>query len=71
MDALPKSVKHVTVLDKTREDGGVGNPLYLDAFTTIKNSRPDVIVIQGVYGIASKPFTPEMIVAIFNNMKKS
>jgi pyruvate-ferredoxin/flavodoxin oxidoreductase len=70
LDSLPKTVKHVTVLDKTREDGGVGNPLYLDSFTTIKTARPDVHVYQGIYGIASKPFTPEMIVAIFNNMKK-
>jgi len=55
---MPKTVKKVCVLDKTREEGGVGNPLYLDVLATLNRARPDIKIIAGVYGIASKNFTP-------------
>jgi len=64
---LPESVKRVSVLDKTREDGGVGNPLYLDCLATLTKHRPGVKVIGGCYGLASKNFTPDMIKAVFDN----
>ena len=42
---MPKTVKKVCVLDKTREEGGVGNPLYLDVLATLNRARPDIKVI--------------------------
>lgn len=65
--ALPKSVKRISVLDKTREDGGVGNPLYLDCLASITKARPGTQILSGSYGLASKSFTPEMIKAIYDN----
>lgn len=69
VDLLPKSVKRLCVLDKTREEGGVGNPLYLDVLATLNKTRPDVEIFAGVYGIASKNFTPDMIGSVFDNLK--
>ena len=43
--------------------------MYLDVLATIKTARPEVEVYGGVYGLASKPFTPPMIKAIYDNMK--
>lgn len=44
LEALPKSIKKICVLDKTREEGGVGNPLYLDTLATLNRARPDIKV---------------------------
>lgn len=68
MDAIPKSAKKITILDKTREETSK-NPFYLDCFQTIKTYRPELEVLGGCYGLASKPFTPNMIRAIYDNMK--
>jgi len=58
--ALPKSVKRIAVLDRTKESGAIGEPLYLDVKAVISN----VEIIRGRYGLSSKEFTPAMVKAI-------
>lgn len=60
---LPKTVKTITVLDRTKENGAVGDPLYLDIAAVIK----DKTILAGRYGLSSKEFTPDMVAAIFAN----
>ena len=68
-EALPKSVKRVTVLDRTKEPGSIGEPLYLDVVAAIENK--DVRVIGGRYGLSSKEFTPSMVLAIYKHAKNN
>ncbi|GGD23258.1 4Fe-4S binding protein [Hyunsoonleella pacifica] len=73
--ALPKSVKSIAVLDRTKEPGSAGEPLYLDVLKSIseafQNNQLAIFpkVIGGRYGLSSKEFTPAMVNAIFNNLK--
>lgn len=68
-DALPKSVTRVAVLDRTREGGSQGEPLYLDICTSLMHEgRGNVFVAGGRYGLGSKDFTPRMVNAVINNM---
>lgn len=60
LEVLPKTVKKVAVLDKCREETSY-NPLHLDCLACLKVHRPDVEVYGGTYGLASKPFTPNMV----------
>ena len=68
--ALPKSVKRIAVLDRTKEPGATGDPLFLDVMTTLmenwSGSMP--VVTSGRYGLSSKEFTPSMVKAIFDNL---
>ncbi len=68
-EALPKSVKRLTVLDRTKEPGSIGEPLYLDVVAAIENK--DVRVIGGRYGLSSKEFTPSMILAIYKHAENN
>ena len=68
VDALPKTVKHVTVLDRTKEPGSLGEPLYLDVVAALKEKGVKANVLCGRYGLGSKEFTPTMVNAIFDNM---
>lgn len=68
-EALPKSVKRVTVLDRTKEPGSIGEPLYLDVVAAIENK--DVRVIGGRYGLSSKEFTPSMVFAIYKHAENN
>ena len=73
--ALPKSIKSIAVLDRTKEPGSVGEPLYHDVVTTLFENQailPFAIprIIGGRYGLSSKEFTPSMIIAIFNELSK-
>lgn len=68
-EALPKSVKHITVLDRTKEPGSIGEPLYLDVVAALENK--DVRVIGGRYGLSSKEFTPSMILAIYKHSENN
>lgn len=61
--ALPQTVKTITVLDRTKENGAVGDPLYLDIASVIR----DKTIIAGRYGLSSKEFTPDMVATIFDN----
>jgi len=67
--AIPESVKKIAVLDRTKEPGSIGEPLYQDVVTAYfeKESRP--VIIAGRYGLASKDFTPAQIISIYNNLK--
>ncbi|MBZ4672958.1 MAG: pyruvate:ferredoxin oxidoreductase [Deferribacteraceae bacterium] len=74
--ALPKSVSKIAVLDRTKEPGGLGEPLYLDVRTAIGEAMQKKmvkfdrypIIIGGRYGLGSKEFTPAMVKAVFDNL---
>ena len=69
--AIPETVKQITVLDRTKEPGAMGEPLYLDVVAALKGTKFDSIpVFTGRYGLASKDTTPAQIVAIYNNKTK-
>jgi pyruvate-ferredoxin/flavodoxin oxidoreductase len=71
MRVLPKSVKKIAVLDRTKEPGSVGEPLYLDiksVLATEKGAKAP-LVVGGRYGLSSKDTTPAQIVAVFDNLK--
>ena len=69
--SLPKSVKSVAVLDRTKEPGAGGEPLYLDVVNALAESgRTDVKVIGGRYGLSSKEFTPAMVKAVLDELSK-
>ncbi len=71
-EALPKSVKIIAALDRTKEPGSAGEPLYLDCVTALaETGRTDVKVIGGRYGLSSKEFTPAMVKGIFDEMAKA
>ncbi len=67
--ALPESVKRLAVLDRTKEPGSVGEPLYTDVVSGLSElGRHDIQVFGGRYGLGSKEFTPTMVNAIFENL---
>ena len=67
--ALPKSVKKIAVLDRTKEPGSLGEPLYEDVLTALKEAgNSDVKVYGGRYGLGSKEFTPSMVKAVYDNL---
>ena len=78
IDALPKSVRNIAVLDRTKEPGATGEPLYMDVITALaeagsSNGRTGHAmpkVIGGRYGLSSKEFTPAMVKAVFDEMKR-
>ena len=67
--ALPSSVKSIAVLDRTKEPGSTGEPLYLDSIVALHEAgRTGINVVGGRYGLSSKEFTPAMIKAVFDNL---
>lgn len=70
LKALPKSVKKIAVLDRTKEPGSAGEPLYLDVVKTMKEVEGKVKVIGGRYGLSSKNTTPAMIKGVFDFLEK-
>ena len=64
-EALPSTVKRINVLDRTKEPGSIGEPLFLDVVAALGNK--DVRVIGGRYGLSSKEFTPSMVLAIYKH----
>lgn len=66
--AVPKSVKKIAVMDKTKESGALGDPLYLDICTAFEEAKIPMIIVGGRYGIGQKEFTPSMVKAIFDNL---
>ena len=68
LKAIPKTVKTISVLDRTKEPGSIGEPLYLDVVAALSDSEfKDVTVLSGRYGLGSKDTTPAQIVAVYNN----
>ncbi len=71
IDAIPDTVKKITVLDRTKEPGSLGEPLYLDVATALKGSKFDnVPVYAGRFGLGSKDTTPSHIIPVYENMDK-
>ncbi len=71
MKALPKSVKLISVLDRTKEPGALGEPLYLDVVNAlVEGGRSEIKVIGGRYGLSSKEFTPAMVKAALDELCK-
>ena len=69
--ALPKSVKSIAVLDRTKEPGASGEPLYLDIVNAlVEGNRPGIKTIGGRYGLSSKEFTPAMVKAVLDELSK-
>ena len=76
ISALPKSVKSIAVLDRTKESGSIGEPLYHDVLTALFEQRSKLPfempnIIGGRYGLSSKEFTPAMILSIYKELEKS
>jgi pyruvate-ferredoxin/flavodoxin oxidoreductase len=78
IEALPKTVKKIAVLDRTKEPGAAGEPLYQDVLTALTETMMSStlpmgqypVVIGGRYGLSSKEFTPAMVKAVFDELKK-
>ncbi len=67
--SLPATVKAIAVLDRTKEPGCAGEPLYLDALTALhETGRRDITIVGGRYGLSSKEFTPAMVRAVLDNL---
>jgi len=64
--ALPSSVQSITVLDRTKEPGGAGEPLYQDAVTALFENGRSIRAVGGRYGLSSKEFTPAMVKGVFD-----
>ena len=71
VNAIPDSVKQLIVLDRTKEPGAMGEPLYLDVVAALKNTKFDAVpIFTGRYGLGSKDTTPGQIIAVYNNTEK-
>src|SRR5687768_78612 len=70
IDSLPATTKAIAVLDRTKEPGSTGEPLYQDVVTALAESNRRVRVIGGRYGLSSKEFTPAMVKAVLDELKK-
>ena len=69
IDVVPDSVKFISVIDRTKEPGSLGEPLFLDVVAALKNSKfSDVPVYGGRYGLGSKDTLPAHIISVYNNM---
>jgi pyruvate-ferredoxin/flavodoxin oxidoreductase len=68
--ALPATVRKIAVLDRTKEPGGVGEPLYLDAVSSLAECERPIRVIGGRFGLSSKEFSPAMAKAVFDELQK-
>ena len=64
-----KQLKRIAVLDRTKEPGAIGEPLYLDVSTIFYDKENAPIIIGGRYGLGSKDTTPSQIIAVYENLK--
>ena len=72
LDVIPKTAKKIAVLDRTKEPGALGDPLYLDVATTLREAGlNDIVLTAGRYGLGSKDTTPADIIATFENVDKN
>ena len=69
--SIPETAEVITVLDRTKESGSVGEPLYLDVIASLNEFNRNIKVLGGRYGLGSKDFTPAMALAVINNTKKN
>ncbi len=71
VNAIPKSVKKIAVLDRTKEAGSLGEPLYLDVCSALlEKGMTDIKVVGGRYGLGSKEFNPSMIYSVYKNLEQ-
>ncbi len=66
--AIPQSVKRIAVLDRTKEPGSLGEPLFTDVAAAMQQAGRDILVAGGRYGLSSKEFDPTMVKAVFDNL---
>lgn len=66
---LPKTTQKIAVLDRTKEQGSIGEPLYLDVCATILEANKNIKVVGGRFGLGGKEFNPAMVDAVFANLK--
>jgi pyruvate-ferredoxin/flavodoxin oxidoreductase len=71
LNVLPKSVKRVAVLDRTKEPGANGEPLYLDVCEVFYGKKDAPMVVGGRYGLSSKDTTPSQIISVYENLEQS
>jgi pyruvate-ferredoxin/flavodoxin oxidoreductase len=72
IDAIPDSVKTISILDRTKEPGSLGEPLYLDIVAAIRGTKFDQVkILTGRYGLGSKDTTPAQIAAVYENKTKT
>ncbi len=70
--AIPATCKKIAVLDRTKEPGAMGEPLYQDVCSVLmENGRSDIVVVGGRYGLGSKEFNPTMVKAVYDNLGKA
>jgi pyruvate-ferredoxin/flavodoxin oxidoreductase len=68
---LPKTVKKIAVLDRTKEPGSIGEPLYMDVLTAyMESNEPLPVIVGGRYGLSSKEFTPKMVKGVYDELNK-
>lgn len=70
MEIMPQTVKKIAVLDRTKEPGATGEPLYLDVAKVYYNKANKPVIIGGRYGLGSKDTRPSQIISVFNNLKQ-
>mgnify|MGYP002800772492 FL=1 len=69
--AIPATCKKIAVLDRTKEPGSLGEPLYLDVCTALlEKGKKDITVVGGRYGLGSKEFNPSMVLSVYKNLEK-
>ncbi len=71
LKVIPKTCKKIAVLDRTKEPGSLGEPLYLDVCTALLEAKKRITVVGGRYGLGSKEFNPSMIYAIYKNLEQA
>ncbi|BCV20011.1 pyruvate:ferredoxin (flavodoxin) oxidoreductase [Moorella sp. Hama-1] len=71
LQVLPATVKGIAVLDRTKEPGSLGEPLYEDVQTVLAENGRDILVVGGRYGLGSKEFSPSMAKAVFDNLAET
>lgn len=69
LQSVPKTVKKIAVLDRTKEPGATGEPLYLDVVNAFSRSENKPVIVGGRYGLASKDTRPSQIISVYNNLK--
>ncbi|MCC5910752.1 MAG: pyruvate:ferredoxin (flavodoxin) oxidoreductase [Clostridiaceae bacterium] len=70
LNVFPKTAKRIAVLDRTKEPGALGEPLYEDVQSLFYGKQENPLIVGGRYGLGSKDTTPSQILAVFNNLKK-
>jgi pyruvate-ferredoxin/flavodoxin oxidoreductase len=71
LQTVPETVRRIAVLDRTKENGAFGEPLYLDVCSVYQNKQKEMLIVGGRYGLGSKDFTPAMVKAVFDNLRQS